>query len=1058
MTIGHEMIFASAGSGKTHALTTRFIRLLALDVPPERIVALTFTRKAAGEFFSEIVNRLAGAAVSEDGAARLAADVGRRSLGREDFLRLLETMLQSMHRLNLGTLDGFFARIVHAFPLELGLSGVPEVLDERSAAEELRRVLGRLMAPRGGLGEEQQALIDAFRLATFGTEDKAVTERLDGFIERNLTLFRAAPALEAWGAVNRIWPDGFPWGDPEADPSPAADVLREWACGAGLKEKPLARWLAFIDAAVAWAPGGPMPRELSFVLEKALEAWGDVEKGCAELKFYNSPQRLTREACEALRLLVRRVIARELRRRVAVTQGIGRVLRAFDQLYDAEVRRAGRLTFSDLQQLLVPDVTGVRFSSGDGEDDTRLQLDYRMDARFDHWMFDEFQDTSFPQWQILENLVDEVMQDDSGRRSFFYVGDIKQAIYTWREGDPRLFSYVADRYKSLPHEGVVPRELNDSWRSGPAVIEMVNRVCGDRPVIGELFPEAAPEWIKWWRTHNSARPERRGQAALLLADDEAGRWETTLRVLQAIDPIGRGLTCAVLVRTNSTGAQLADYLRREGQLPAVAEADLHIGTDNPVATALAALLRSAAHPGDTLARGHVIMSPLQQFLLRDGDDHPEAVTRRVLAAVQTKGFEAWFESWAARMEEVLAEDDDFSRLRLRQLVMSGQAFDATGSRDIDAFLRFLEAHTVREPEGAGVVRVMTIHKSKGLGFDVVVLPDLQGQKLAQRRSGPAVRKGADRAIDWVLEYPGELVAAHDPVLRDYLREAVAENCYEQLSLLYVALTRAKHATYAVVEPPGKSVSLNFPRLLTETLGDAEMDVQVGTTTLRGAWSFGDEEWFAAQPRVADAAERESLLPVVESEPSRQTFAPLRPSGEKAARLDASSLFSGTGGAAVEFGRTVHALLAEVEGAVDEGDVARYHAEWTRRGVDAEACAEALGCLTAQSLAQVWAAPSARVEVWRERPFELAIDGAWITGVLDRVVVQLGADGRPHSAVVYDFKTDRLSGASEVSSAAARHAPQLRIYKTAVSRLAGLSPQDVRLAVVFTGAQACVGVD
>ena len=161
---------------------------------------------------------------------------------------------------------------------------------------------------------------------------------------------------------------------------------------------------------------------------------------------------------------------------------------------------------------------------------------------------------------------------------------------------------------------------------------------------------------------------------------------------------------------------------------------------------------------------------------------------------------------------------------------------------------------------------------------------------------------------------------------------------------------------------------------------------------------------------------------------------------------------------MEFGRTVHALLAEVEGAVDEGDVARYHAEWTRRGVDAEACAEALGCLTAQSLAQVWAAPSARVEVWRERPFELAIDGAWITGVLDRVVVQLGADGRPHSAVVYDFKTDRLSGASEVSSAAARHAPQLRIYKTAVSRLAGLSPQDVRLAVVFTGAQACVGVD
>src|SRR5690606_23049865 len=141
-----------------------------------------------------------------------------------------------------------------------------------------------------------------------------------------------------------------------------------------------------------------------------------------------------------------------------------------------------------------------------------------------------------------------------------------------------------------------------------------------------------------------------------------------------------------------------------------------------------------------------------------------------------------------------------------------------------------------------------IHKSKGLGFDVVVLPDLQGQKLAQRRSGPAVRKGANRAVEWVLECPGELVAAHDPVLRDYLREAVAENCYEQLSLLYVALTRAKHALDAVVEPPGKSASLNFPRLLAETLGDAETAVQVGRASLRGAWSCGEPDWFVAQPQ------------------------------------------------------------------------------------------------------------------------------------------------------------------------------------------------------------------
>ena len=76
-TVGHEMIFASAGSGKTFALTTRFIRLLALGVAPERIVALTFTRKAAGEFFGEILNRLAAASGDEAKARALAVAASR---------------------------------------------------------------------------------------------------------------------------------------------------------------------------------------------------------------------------------------------------------------------------------------------------------------------------------------------------------------------------------------------------------------------------------------------------------------------------------------------------------------------------------------------------------------------------------------------------------------------------------------------------------------------------------------------------------------------------------------------------------------------------------------------------------------------------------------------------------------------------------------------------------------------------------------------------------------------------------------------------------------------
>ena len=195
---GHVMILASAGSGKTYALTNRFVRLLAGGAAPERIVALTFTRKAAGEFFDEILRKLAKAADDPAGARQLAAEIALPGLGPVDFLRLLRAVIEAMPRLSLGTLDSFFARIVRSFPLELGLGGEFTLLEDSAARLERRRVLQRLFTAGNEPDAAQREFIEAFKRATFGAEEKQLTRRLDAFLDEHAESYLEAPAGEFW--------------------------------------------------------------------------------------------------------------------------------------------------------------------------------------------------------------------------------------------------------------------------------------------------------------------------------------------------------------------------------------------------------------------------------------------------------------------------------------------------------------------------------------------------------------------------------------------------------------------------------------------------------------------------------------------------------------------------------------------------------------------------------------------------------------------------------------------------------------------------------------------
>jgi ATP-dependent exoDNAse (exonuclease V) beta subunit len=1031
------MILASAGSGKTYQLTNRYVQLLAGGAGPGRIAALTFTRKAAGEFFDEILGKLARAAADPGFAATLAADIGRRDLAPADFAGMLRSVVDAMHQLNLGTLDGFFARVVRAFSLELGLGGDFEILPEQAVNLERRRALRQLFAPSSGVpGKARRDFIEAFKRATFGSEEKSLGRLIDEFVGRNIEVYLAAPRESRWGQAGAIWPAGCPWLDAKGGREAAARELEAglpWETFAKGQET---RWRDFFLELRGWEPGAVLPKPVAYIVNSTLDVWPEAETLMVERKRLSLPA----PAASALRRLVAAVVGLELDRRLEMTKGLFAVLQAYEEVYDSTVRRTGRLTFADLQRLLLPDGPdgALPLSCRPGGDE-RLFIDWRLDAQIEHWLLDEFQDTSFGQWSVLRNLIDETVQDPTGSRSFFYVGDAKQAIYAWRGGDSRLFREIHDHYNKASPGVIQVEHLEVSHRSGLAVIAMVNRVFRDAGAFRRLFPaETADRWTGEWRDHESAKPDLAGVAELRTAGDKAGRLDATLGILRETDPLARGLAAAVLVRTNEMASELAEHLRKGG-FRAVAESDLRVGSDNPLTAGLVALFQVAAHPGDAAAWGHVGMTPLRAVLDEQGITDREGLSVHLLREVHAFGFERTIGRWLDLLEPRLKTDDEFSRERGRQFAEAGRRFDGTGSRDLAEFAEFAGEYTVRDAESAGIIRVMTVHKAKGLGFDLVILPDLEGNSLdIRRREHLAVHKAANRSVDWVLQLPGQDIWRKDPVLAAYAREAEADACYENLCLLYVAMTRAKRALYVITEPVGKSKSHNFPRLLQETLGEA--------------WSAGDPSWHEGVPRVdsTDAGREGRRVQAGVRMPRAPRRPARRPSGERAGEVvGAAVLFAAEPEGAAAFGAAVHALLAEVEWGGTVPEAGSFEDSWRKRGVDAGILGVVSACLREPGFASVWREPAGRSEVWRERSFEAVLDGAWVTGVFDRVIVERDEAGRPTAVRVFDFKTDGIAGAGELSAAAERHRPQLELYRRAAGVLAGISPSAVEAGIVFT---------
>ena len=858
VSFNHEMLVANAGSGKTFALTTRIIRLLLAGVSMDRIAALTFTRKSAGEFLDELLVRLSEAASDRKKLAALAESCDESELSSADCCELLRHIIDHFGRLGLSTIDSFFARIARQFPLESGLPEEFAIADRASLASARERTLAMSFA-LGAKGDQGlTSMIEQCQQISRQRGECNVFGMLLDQIDTLHQQYLKTPEGCTWGDSTAIWSMQEPPFQGAIEIGSAIDNFAHEVSISNpmLSSEALANLEVGLEAMRELKPGQAWSKDIQkFVDQKLISEPKDNHIRFASKKLGGWVE-LNPTLRSSRKILTDTLFADALQQILARAKGLYAFVQLYESAYAKLVRSAGLISFADITALLAE-----RASDGDQVDalDWRSQVAYRIDQNFDHWLLDEFQDTSRAQWTILRTFIDEVLMDDESRRSFFYVGDTKQAIYSWRGGNADLFREIFDYYENI-QEGDA---LTDSWRSTKPVINMVNSVFGSMDTIADVLklPEATLDrWRTGWNKHEVAPAisNNSGYATFFavsenLEEDVSPQYAKVHRIIEEVDPLTRGIECAVLLRQNKDAAELAAYLQSSG-IAVVLEGKSNPCIDNPFGSAVLAALRAVAHPSDTLsaaiARGLPCatawgLNDLDNFrkqTLQSIAEYGYANTLHTL--IKLAGFNKASEITSPSTSVAVANnvrgitssekphvEVSFLQNRSEAILAVAENFDAANntSADIDAFIATVESTEVQDTEATEAIRIMTIHQAKGLGFDMVIVSGLD--KTSPSRIADELVLGPDeKKPQWGMLLPRKDIAEADSVLSLQSERLKAESRTNELCSAYVALTRAKRALYVISNELAKtSKATHFGRHLQLSLGEG--------------WSQGDTKWY-----------------------------------------------------------------------------------------------------------------------------------------------------------------------------------------------------------------------
>ena len=856
-----SFVSANAGSGKTHVLVQRVIRLLLTGVPPEKILCITFTKAAAANMAERVFTTL-GHWVTLDDAALDAAivdagvanpDKKLRKIARELFAQALETP----GGLKVQTIHALCTRLLQQFPFEANVPARFAVLDERDQADMMERAnlkvfLEAAAAPESTLG---RALLTAMANAADVTFKDVVREAC---LARDRFMAWTDAAGSAEAAAAQV---SAALGVRATDSIEA--VEREIVDGPYL---PRNRWREIADALDG---GSKTDQKQADQLRASLAFTGSAQVDeylCIFLTDDKAPRAnvLTKSFIK-LNPAVAHLFEQEKqrldklieKRRAVVTrdrtEALLHIATAAAANYRREKNERGLLDYDDLIDKTLAMLNNV--SAG--------WVHYKLDRGVDHVLIDEAQDTSPRQWDIVEHIIEEFAAGkgarDSALRTMFAVGDEKQSIFSFQGAAPHEFADRRQRFGARFKAAGLAFEtisFTYSFRSGPAILQSVDHVFRDEAIYRSIHAEnayplhhalddAGPGLIELWPL---AEADKR---------DEIEGWRAPFDGVSVTSPevkLSRRIQAEIkrLVASGTMTGPRGDrrplsygdvlvLVRRRGNLfDAVIQALKHASI--PVAGAdrlkltehiaiidLMNLADALLLPRDDLALAVALKSPL--FGLDEDDLFTLACGRKgsLRKSLSTHAAEnSKFEGALKRLEKcehrfqhdtpfafyawLLGGDGGRARILRRlgheandaldeflELALNYERKAPASLQGFMAWLRSADTEVKRDMEiSRDEVRVMTVHGAKGLEAPVVIMVDTTSSPSDTQRL-PLIQVPHEGGE--VTVWAGK--KADNPKAIAAARQATLDEIeHEYRRLLYVAMTRAADRLIVAGIQPG----------------------------------------------------------------------------------------------------------------------------------------------------------------------------------------------------------------------------------------------------------------